>query len=107
MTSLGLLYTTFNAGGDPVLVPNSAVLAVSVSPLREPEAVSLRARLRDGRTPVELQRAIEEQLTVPVRRHSASRLEEVDGADVVVHDHARRRATPPTAGGSPASCSTS
>ena len=87
VTSLGLLYTTFDAGGDPVLVPNSAVLAVSVSPLREPEAVSLRARLRDGRSPIELQRVIEERLTVAVRRHvRASTLEEVDGAEVVVHD---------------------
>jgi small-conductance mechanosensitive channel len=83
VTSLGLLYTTFNAGGDPVLVPNSAVLAVSISPLREPEAVSLRARLRDGRSPVEIQRAIEERLTVAVRRHVNVVLEEVDGADVV------------------------
>ena len=83
VTSLGLLYTTFNAGGDPVLVPNSAVLAVSVSPLREPEAVSLRARLRDGRSPIEIQRAVEERLTVAVRRHVHVTLEEVDGADVV------------------------
>jgi len=83
VTSLGLLYTTFDAGGDPILVPNSAVLAVSVSPLREPEAVSLRARLRDGRTPIEIQHAIEERLSVAVRRHVHVALEEVDGADVV------------------------
>ena len=83
VTSLGLLYTTFDAGGDPVLVPNSAVLAVSVSPLREPEAVSLRARLRDGRSPIEIQHEIEERLTVAVRRHVHVALEEVDGADVV------------------------
>ena len=83
VTSLGLLYTTFDAGGDPVLVPNSAVLAVSVSPLREPAAVSLRARLRDGRSPIEIQRAIEERLTVAVRRHVNVALEEIDGADVV------------------------
>jgi small-conductance mechanosensitive channel len=83
VTSLGLLYTTFDAGGDPVLVPNSAVLAVSISPLREPEAVSLRARLRDGRSPIEIQRAIEERLSVAVRRHVHVALEEIDGADVV------------------------
>jgi small conductance mechanosensitive channel len=83
VTSLGLLYTTFDAGGDPVLVPNSAVLAVSISPLREPEAVSLRARLRDGRTPIQIQHQIEERLTVAVLRHVHVVLEEVDGADVV------------------------
>jgi small-conductance mechanosensitive channel len=84
VAALGLLYTTFNVGGDEVLVPNSLVLSVSVSPLREPEAVTLRARLRNGLTPVELQRAIEEQLTVPLRRHPRVGLEEVDGSDVVV-----------------------
>lgn len=84
VTSLGLMYTSFESGGEIVLVPNSAVLAAAISPLREPEAVTLRARLRNGLTPVELQRAIEEQLTVPLRRHPRVGLEEVDGSDVVV-----------------------
>lgn len=84
VTELGLMYTTFNAGGDPVLVPNSAVLAAAVRPLHEPEAVSLRARLRDGRTPIELQQAIEQHLTVPVRRHPRVILEEVNGSEVIV-----------------------
>jgi small conductance mechanosensitive channel len=78
VTSLGLMYTTFDSGGDPVLVPNSAVLAAAVRPLREPEAVSLRARVADGRTPIELQQAIEDQLTIPIRRHPRVVLEEVD-----------------------------
>src|SRR5579862_1197384 len=84
VTELGLMYTTFNAGGDPVLVPNSAVLAAAVRPLHEPEAVSLRVRLRDGRTPIELQQAIEHHLTVPIRRHPRVILEEVDGSEVLV-----------------------
>jgi small-conductance mechanosensitive channel len=84
VAALGLLYTTFNVGGDHVLVPNSLVLAVSVSPLREPEAVSLRARLRPGTTPSELQRLIEQSLSVPLRRPPSVTLEELDGAEVVV-----------------------
>ena len=84
VTSLGLMYTTFDPGGDPVLVPNGAVLAAAVRPLREPEAVTLRARVRDGRSPIELQETIESQLTVPIRRHPRVALEEVDGSDVVV-----------------------
>jgi small-conductance mechanosensitive channel len=84
VSSLGLLYTTFNAGDDPVLVPNSLVLSVSVSPLREPEAVRLTARLRSGTAPIELQRRIEDALTVPIRRHPSVTLEEVDGAEMVV-----------------------
>jgi small conductance mechanosensitive channel len=84
VSALGLLYTTFNAGDDPVLVPNSLVLSVSVSPLREPEAVRLTVRLRSGTTPIELQRRIEEGLTVPMRRHPSVTLEELDGAEMVV-----------------------
>jgi small conductance mechanosensitive channel len=84
VTSLGLMYTSFESGEELVLVPNSAVLAAAISPLREPESVTLRARLRNGRTPVELQDTIEEQLTVPLRRHPRIGLEEVDGSDIVV-----------------------
>ncbi len=84
VSSLGLLYTTFNAGDDPVLVPNSLVLSVSVSPLREPEAVRLTVRLRSGTAPIELQRRIEAALTVPIRRHPSVTLEELDGAEMVV-----------------------
>jgi small-conductance mechanosensitive channel len=84
VSALGLLYTNINAGDDPVLVPNSVVLAVSVSPLREPEAVSLTVRLRSGVTPVELQRSIEQALTVAVRRHPSVTLEELDGSEMVV-----------------------
>jgi small conductance mechanosensitive channel len=84
VTSLGLMYTTFDSDAEVVLVPNSAVLAAAIRPLREPEAVSLRLRLRDGRTPMELQEAIEEGLTVPIRRHPRVSLEEVDGTDAIV-----------------------
>jgi small conductance mechanosensitive channel len=84
VSALGLLYTTFNAGDDPVLVPNSLVLSVSVSPLREPEAVRLTVRLRSGTTPIELQRRIEDALSVPIRRHPSVTLEELDGAEMVV-----------------------
>ena len=51
VSSLGLLYTTFATGDDSIMVPNSVVLNVAVLPLREPEAVNLRARLRAGMTP--------------------------------------------------------
>ena len=84
VTSLGLMYTSFESGGEVVLVPNSAVLSAAISPLREPEAVTLRARLRDGRTPLELQAVIEEAVSVPLRRHPRVVLEEVDGSQVVV-----------------------
>jgi small conductance mechanosensitive channel len=92
VSSLGLLYTTFNAGDDPVLVPNSLVLSVSVSPLREPEAVRLTVRLRSGTTPTELQQRIEEALTVPIRRHPSVTLEELDGDEMVVTVSATPRA---------------
>jgi small-conductance mechanosensitive channel len=84
VSSLGLMYTALVVDGDPVLIPNSAVLAAAIRPLQEPDMISLRARLRDGRTPAELRSAIEDQLTIPLRRRPEVALEEVDGTDVIV-----------------------
>jgi len=85
VSSLGLLYTTFATGEDSIMVPNSVVLNVAVLPLREPEAVDLRARLRTGMTPSDLQESLERELSTPLRTAPRITLEELDGDDVVVH----------------------
>jgi small conductance mechanosensitive channel len=84
VSSLGLLYTTFATGEDAIMVPNSVVLNVAVLPLREPEAVNLRARLRAGMTPGDLQEIIEKALQTPLRDAPRITLEELDGDEVVV-----------------------
>ncbi len=84
VSSLGLLYTTFATGEDSVMVPNSVVLNVAVLPLREPEAVNLRARLRAGMTPGDLQEILERSLQTPLRDAPRITLEELDGEEVVV-----------------------
>jgi small conductance mechanosensitive channel len=84
VSSLGLLYTTFATGEDSIMVPNSVVLNVAVVPLREPEAVELRARLRAGMTPAELQEVLERSLQTPLREPPRITLEELDGEEVVV-----------------------
>jgi small conductance mechanosensitive channel len=84
VSSLGLLYTTFATGDDSILVPNSVVLNVAVLPLREPEAVNLRARLRPGMTPSDLQELLEKSLETPLRDVPRITLEELDGDEVVV-----------------------
>jgi small-conductance mechanosensitive channel len=84
VSSLGLLYTTFARGDDSIMVPNSVVLNVAVLPVREPEAVNLRARLRPGMTPADLQEILEGSLETPLREVPRITLEELDGADVVV-----------------------
>jgi small conductance mechanosensitive channel len=84
VSSLGLLYTTFATGDDSVMVPNSVVLNVAVLPLREPEAVNLRARLRAGMTPGDLQEVLERSLQTPLRDAPRITLEELDGDEVVV-----------------------
>ncbi|HSZ15201.1 MAG TPA: mechanosensitive ion channel family protein [Solirubrobacteraceae bacterium] len=84
VSSLGLLYTTFATGEDSILVPNSVVLNVAVLPLREPEAVNLRARLRAGMTPGDLQEILEKSLQTPLRDAPRITLEELDGDEVVV-----------------------
>lgn len=84
VSSLGLLYTTFATGEDSIMVPNSVVLNVAVMPLREPEAVKLRARLRPGMTPGDLQEILEGSLHTPLRSAPRITLEEFDGREVVV-----------------------
>jgi small-conductance mechanosensitive channel len=84
VSSLGLLYTTFATGEDAIMVPNSVVLNVAVLPLREPEAVNLRARLRAGMTPGDLQEILEKSLQTPLRDAPRITLEELDGDEVVV-----------------------
>jgi small conductance mechanosensitive channel len=84
VSSLGLLYTTFATGEDAMMVPNSVVLNVAVLPLHEPEAVNLRARLRAGMTPGDLQEVLERSLQTPLRGAPRITLEELDGEEVVV-----------------------
>jgi small conductance mechanosensitive channel len=91
VSSLGLLYTTFARGEDSIMVPNSVVLNVAVLPVREPEAVNLRARLRPGMTPVDLQELLERSLETPLRDVPRITLEELDGEEVVVRISATPR----------------
>jgi small conductance mechanosensitive channel len=84
VSSLGLLYTTFSSGLDPIMVPNAVVLNVAVVPLREPTGVDLRARLRAGMTPLDVERRLRENIETPMRGAPQITLEEVDGDEVVV-----------------------
>jgi len=97
VTSLGLLYTTFATGPERILVPNNTIIQIAVMPLREPNAVSLRARLRPGTTPLEIQQILSEGISVALRGAPTITLEELDGPAVVV----RISATPvnPSDGG--------
>jgi len=97
VSSLGLLYTTFATGEDLTMVPNSQVLNAAVMPLREPESVDLRARLRPGVTPGDLQRLLEASLSTPIRNAPRITLEELDGEEVIV----RIAATPQLAADGP------
>jgi small conductance mechanosensitive channel len=90
VASLGLLYTTFAQGQDSIMVPNNVVLSAAVVPLREPAAVDLRARLRAGVRPSDIQALLEEAIETPVRGEPTIALEEVDAGEVVV----RIQATP-------------
>lgn len=61
------------------MVPNNVALNVAVIPLREPAAVDLRARLRAGVTPLDIQELFEQEVTTPVRGDPQITLEELDG----------------------------
>src|SRR5206468_49469 len=84
VSTLGLLYTTFADGDDQILVPNSVVLASALTPLREPDAVGLRARLPAGTRPEHLESLIEDALTTPIRAHPSITVVELDGDEMIV-----------------------
>jgi small-conductance mechanosensitive channel len=84
VSSFGLLYTILARGEDSIMVPNSVVLSVAVVPLREPTGVDLRARLRPGATPADVQERLEQEVETPLRAPPNVTLEEIDGDEVVV-----------------------
>jgi small-conductance mechanosensitive channel len=84
VSSLGLLYTTLASGDDSIMVPNSVVLNVAIVPLREPDGIDLRARLRPGLTPLDVQELLQNEIQTPMRESPRIALEELDGDEVVV-----------------------
>jgi small-conductance mechanosensitive channel len=84
VSSLGLLYTTLASGDDRIMIPNSVVLNMAVTPLREPDAVELRARLPADVRPTSVQEVLEETVTVLTRSRPDIELQEMDGDEVVV-----------------------
>lgn len=84
VSSLGLLYTTFDAGEDSTMVPNSSVLNVAVTPLREPDGVDLRARLPAAVTPARMEELLREHVDTPLRGRPRVALEELDGDELVL-----------------------
>jgi small-conductance mechanosensitive channel len=97
VSSLGLLYTVLASGDDAIMLPNSGVLNAAIVPLREPDSVDLRARLRPGVTPGDLQELLEAEIDTPLRDAPRITLEELDGEEVVV----RIAATPRIAADGP------
>jgi small-conductance mechanosensitive channel len=81
---LGLLYVTLAQGEDVIMLPNNVAMSSAVVPLREPASVDLRARLKPDVKPSELQRFLEERVTVPTRSHPHIAVEEVDDSEVIM-----------------------
>lgn len=82
--SIGLVHTAVARGNGQLLVPNSSVLSATVVPLRDPAGVNVRARLRHGVKPSDLQRMLEQHVSTPTRDRPDITLEEIyaDGAMV-------------------------
>jgi small conductance mechanosensitive channel len=82
--SLGLLYVTLARGEDTILIPNNVAMAAAVVPLREPASVDLRARVKPDVKPSELQKFLEEKVTIRTRSHPHISVEEVDESEVIM-----------------------
>jgi small-conductance mechanosensitive channel len=81
---IGLVYTTIARGNGVLLIPNNATLSATVVPLRDPAGVNLRARLKQGIKPSDLQGMLEQRISTPTRDRPDIALEEIyaDGAVV-------------------------
>ncbi|HEY5198958.1 MAG TPA: mechanosensitive ion channel family protein [Solirubrobacteraceae bacterium] len=84
VSTVGLLYTSFADGDERIMVPNSVVLNSALTPLREPDSVTLRARLRAGTKPGDLQSLIEDTVATPLRSSPTVTLLELAGDEVIV-----------------------
>ena len=84
VSTLGLLYTTVQDRGDTVMVPNNTLITLAITPLREPDAVDLRARLPAETRPSRVQELLEESIETTTRTAPRIALEEVDDDEVVV-----------------------
>jgi small conductance mechanosensitive channel len=84
VVSLGLLYTTLEQGADTVLVPNSVALNCAVVPLKEPASVDLKARLRPGVRPSQIQELLDTVVTTETLDDAHIALEEIDAEEVVM-----------------------
>ena len=82
--SIGLVYTTIARGNGVLLVPNNAALNAIVVPLRDPAGVNLRARLKQGVKPSDLQRMLEQRISTPTRDRPDIALEEIHSDGAVV-----------------------
>jgi small-conductance mechanosensitive channel len=84
VSSLGLFYTTVIKGQDRMMIPNNVLLVVAVEPLREPDAIDLRARFDSHLSPSTVQDMLRQAITVPTLRQPRIELEEVDRDEVVL-----------------------
>lgn len=84
VVSLGLLYVEMTDGANRVMVPNAAALACAVTPLKEIDAVDFEAKLRAGTRTSQVQRLLDEQVTVATDGKPHIDLVGLDDDEVVV-----------------------
>ena len=84
VSTLGLFYTTILKGQDRMMIPNNLLLLLAVEPLREPDAIDLRARFDSHLSPATVQDMLRQAITVPTLRPPRIELEEVDRDEVVL-----------------------
>lgn len=82
--SLGLFYTALVQGGERIMVPNSALLQATVTPLRDPAAIELRARFSSRVSPLTLQSMMREKIEIPTHSPPEITIEEIERDDVVL-----------------------
>lgn len=82
--SLGLFYTALVKGNERLMVPNSALLQATVTPLREAESVRLRARFSSQISPIALQGLLQQRVQVATSFPPQVSIEEIERDEVVL-----------------------
>jgi small-conductance mechanosensitive channel len=88
VSSLGLFYTTLAHGADRLQVPNAVLLTLVVVPLREPDKVDVRVRIRGDASPRRVEEQLRGAVTVATRYPPHVALEEIDEEGVVLRVNA-------------------
>jgi small conductance mechanosensitive channel len=84
VSSIGLLYTQINQDLETIVIPNNLLITAAIVPLKQTQAVELRARLTHEVKPSEIQDQIQSEVSTPTGQGPEINLEEIDADQITI-----------------------